>query len=317
MRHLSGKIIHLLLVLFAVTAFTFVVLDLLPVSIVHEVAGRGAAAGDIAALRQQLGLDEPVLLRYGRWLAGLMRGELGRSLSSGEPVAAALANQFPVTLELLLLGQLIAVSLAVPVGILSAWRAGSRIDRLFGTLGFALSSIPNFALAIILIFFFSIRLKWLPATGFTPLSEGLLANLRGMLLPALSIALVEWVILMRVLRSDLIATLQEDFILLARAKGLPTWSILFRHALRPSCFTLITVLGIDFGNLIGAAVIIENIFALPGVGRLLLSSIFAQDFPMVQGCVLVTVLGYVLVNHLVDLGYSLLDPRIRKEGSHG
>lgn len=317
MRFLSGKFIHLLAVVFAVTALTFVMLNLLPASIAHEIAGQNATAGNVAALQKQLGLNDPVLVRYGRWLADALQGNLGSSLVTGQPVARIIASHLPVTLELLLLSQLFALLLAVPIGIVSAWRADSKIDRLFGTIGFGLVSIPSFALAIVLIFFFSLRLKWLPATGYITLDEGAWQNLKGFVLPALSIALVEWVTLMRVLRSDMISTLQEDFILLARAKGLPTWRILIRHALRPSCFSLITLCGLHIGNLIGGAVIIEQLFALPGVGRLLLSSIFAQDFPMVQGCVLLIAVSYVTVNFLVDASYGLLDPRVRKEESGG
>lgn len=317
MRLWARKITHLLLVVFAVSAITFVVLDLMPLSIAHEIAGRRANAGDIAAIREALRLDDPVPVRFGSWLVGVLRGELGNSMMTGEPVGASLRSHFPVTLELLVLSQLFALLLAVPVGIFSAWRAGGWADRFFGAVGLAMASLPNFALAIVLIFFFSLRLKWLPATGYTSPSEGLLGNLTGFILPALSIALVEWVILMRVLRNDLISTLQEDFILLARAKGLSTWSILIRHALRPSCFSMITLLGIQIGNLIGGAVVVENLFALPGIGRLLLSAIFAQDFPVVQGCVLFIALAYVGVNFLVDLSYGLLDPRIRKGGARG
>src|SRR6185369_3282604 len=315
MHFYAGKFIHLLIVVFAVTALTFVMLNLLPGSVAHEIAGQSATVGDVAALREQLGLNAPVLVRYCRWLTGALRGELGNSLVTGQAVTKAIASHLPVTVELLLLSQLIALLLAVPIGILSAWRPDSKTDRLFGTIGFGLVSIPSFALAILLIFFFSLRLKWFPATGYNALNEGVLLNLKGFILPALSIALVEWVTLMRVLRSDLIATLQEDFILLARAKGLPAWRILIRHALRPSSFSLITLCGLHIGNLIGGAVIIENLFALPGVGRLLLSSIFAQDFPMVQGCVLFIAIGYVTVNFLVDASYGLLDPRVRKEGT--
>src|SRR6185369_1196569 len=317
MRFLSGKFIHLLAVVFAVTALTFMMLNLLPTSIAHEIAGQNATAGNVAALQKQLGLNDPVLVRYGRWLADALQGNLGSSLVTGQPVARIIAAHLPVTLELLLLSQLFALLLAVPIGIVSAWRADSKIDRLFGTIGFGLVSIPSFALAIVLIFFFSLRLKWFPATGYTALNVGVWQNLKGFVLPALSIALVEWVTLMRVLRSDMIATLQEDFILLARAKGLPTRRILIRHALQPSCFSLITLCGLHIGNLIGGAVIIEQLFALPGVGRLLLSSIFAQDFPMVQGCVLLIAVSYVIVNFLVDASYGLLDPRVRKEESGG
>ena len=317
MRFWSGKLVHLILVVLAVTVITFAMLDLLPVSIVHEIAGRSATAADIAAIRAGLALNDPLPVRYGRWLADLLHGDFGRSLTSGQPVGAALRSQLPVTIELLLLAQLISLTLALPVGIVSAWRADGKLDRFFGTLGFALSSLPSFALAVVFIFVFSLRLKWFPATGYTPLAGGVWANLQGMVLPAASIALVEWVVLMRVLRGDLISTLQEDFILLARAKGLPTWSILLRHALRPSCFSLVTLLGVHAGNLIGGAVIVENLFALPGIGRLLLTGIFAQDFPLVQGCVLLIAVGYVAVNFLVDLCYGLIDPRIRKGGSLG
>ncbi len=318
MRFIGGKLLHLAVVLMAVTVLTFAMLDLLPASTAHAVAGPTAAAEDIAAIRKELGLDDPSVVRYGRWLAGALRGELGVSHVSGQPVAEALASHLPVTAELIVLAQLFALLLAIPVALPSAWRAESRFDRFFTTLGFGLNSIPSFALAVVLVYVFSLQLKWLPATGFVPLSAGIWPNLKGLFLPAVSIALVEWVILMRVLRSELIATLQEDFILLARAKGLPDRKILLRHALRPSLFGTLTVFGLQIGNMIGGAVIIEQLFALPGVGRLLVSSIFAQDLPMVQGCVLLITLGYVAINFLVDVGYGLLDPRLAaKEARSG
>lgn len=317
MRFLAGKFLHLLVVVLTVSVVTFVMLDLLPVSIAHEVAGHDATVGTIAAIREGLGLNDPVLVRYGKWLADVLHGDLGTSFSTNQSVSAALRTHLPVTLELLVLAQLLALALAVPIGIVSAWKAGSRFDRLFGAIGFALTAIPGYVLAIVLIFIFSLRLKWFPATGYIPLGEGFWVNLHGFVLPAFSIALIEWVVLMRVLRSDMIATLREDFILLARAKGLPTWRILLRHALRPSCFSMITLLGIHVGNLIGGAVIVENLFALPGVGRLLLAGIFAQDFPIVQGCVLIISVGYVVINFMVDACYVLLDPRVRREGSGG
>ena len=167
MRFIVGKFIHLLLVVFAVTALTFVMLNLLPSSIAHEIAGQSATVGDVAAIRAQLGLNDPVFVRYGRWLADALRGDLGYSLFSGQPVTQAIASHLPVTLELLALSQLLALVLAVPIGIVTAWRADSKIDRLFGTIGFGLVSIPSFALAILLILLFSLRLKWFPATGYT------------------------------------------------------------------------------------------------------------------------------------------------------
>lgn len=311
MRFFWNKITHLLLVVLAVTLLTFVMTDRLPADIAAEVAGHGASAAELAEMRERLGLNRPVLLRYAAWMGGVCRGELGKSLATELPVSHALRSHLPVTLELLVLSQFFALLLALPAGIVTAWRSGSLIDRVTGTIAFGCAALPNYAMAMGLVFLFGLKLKLLPATGYTPISAGIFANLKGFLLPAISIALVEWVILMRVLRSDLIATLKEDFILLARCKGLPTWRILLVHALRPSCFTFITVLGMQTASLIGGAVIIETLFALPGVGRLLVTAIFAQDYPMVQGGVLLISVAYVFINFLVDICYAVLDPRVR------
>lgn len=311
------KLLHLLLVMLAVTLLTFVMTDRLPADIAAEVAGSGASGTELMGVRERLGLNRPVLLRYATWMGGVCRGELGNSLATEQPVLEALRSHLPVTLELLALSQLFALLLALPAGIITAWRSGSLVDRVTGTVAFGCASLPNYALAMGLVFLCALKLKLLPATGYTPMSAGIIVNLKGFLLPALSIALVEWVTLMRVLRSDLIATLKEDFILLARCKGLPTWRILLVHALRPSCFTFITVLGMQTASLIGGAVIIETVFALPGIGRLLVSAIFAQDFPVVQGAVLLISVAYVLINFLVDICYGFMDPRVRTEAGNG
>ncbi len=317
MRQTGNKLFHLLLVLLAVTALTFVMTDRLPADIAAEVAGHGASAAELAELRERLGLNRPVLLRYATWLGGVCQGEFGKSLATEQPVSQTLASHLPVTLELLALSQLFALLLALPAGIISAWRAGSWIDRLTGTLAFGCAALPNYVMAMGLVLLCALKFKLLPATGYYPLHAGIIANLKGFLLPALSIALVEWVTLMRVLRSDLIATLKEEFILLARCKGVPPWRILLIHALRPSCFSFITVLGMQTAHLIGGAVIIETIFALPGIGRLLVTAIFAQDYPLVQGTVFLIAVAYVALNFLVDLAYGVLDPRVRTGGGNG
>lgn len=317
MRFFWNKITHLLLVVLAVTMLTFVMTDRLPADIAAEIAGHGANSVELAEVRERLGLNRPVFIRYASWMGGVCRGELGKSLATDQPVTAALRGHLPVTLELLILSQIFALLLALPAGIITAWRSGSLLDRVTGTFAFGCASLPNYAMAMGLVFLFALKFKLLPATGYTPLSMGIFANLKGFLLPALSIALVEWVTLMRVLRGDLIATLKEDFILLARCKGLPTWRILLVHALRPSCFTFITILGMQTASLIGGAVIIETLFALPGIGRLLVTAIFAQDFPMIQGGVLLISVAYVLINFLVDLCYVVLDPRIRTGVANG
>jgi peptide/nickel transport system permease protein len=187
------------------------------------------------------------------------------------------------------------------------------VDKTFTSIAFATMSVPVFVMAIVLIYLFALKLPWLPATGYVPLSDGLWPNIRSFLLPALSLAMVEWVALMRVLRSDMISTLKEDYILMARSKGLPAYHILIRHALRPSLFTLITILGMQIGNLIGGALIVETIFALPGIGRLMVGAIYGRDFLMVQGCILFITVAYVIVNSIVDICYFALDPRIRRE----
>jgi peptide/nickel transport system permease protein len=317
MQLVSKKLLHLFLVVLAVTLLTFVMTDRLPADIAAEIAGHGASAAELAEVRESLGLNRPVLLRYALWIGGVCRGEFGKSLATEQPVINVLRSHLPVTLELLALAQLFALLLALPAGIISAWRSGSLVDRATGTIAFGCASLPNYAMAMGLVFLCALKLKLLPATGYTPLSAGIVANLKGFLLPALSIALVEWVTLMRVLRSDLIATLKEDFILLARCKGLPAWRILLVHALRPSCFTFITVLGMQTASLIGGAVIIETVFALPGIGRLLVTAIFAQDYPVVQGAVLLISVAYVCINFLVDLCYALLDPRVRTDVANG
>jgi peptide/nickel transport system permease protein len=311
MRYLGRKLLRLVFVVAAVTTLTFLLVALLPGDIAYLVVGPTATPAEVQAVRQQLGLDRPMLVRYGEWLAALAHGDLGVSLRTSEPVGEAILSRLPVTIELMLLAQVIAVALAVPLGVLCAYRQNRWVDRAVTLASFAMISVPPFVMALVLIFTVALRLGWLPATGYVPLSEGLWGNLRTFTLPALSIALIEWVTLMRLLRNDMIVTLQEDFIAMARAKGLPAWHILLRHALRPSSFSLITILGLQIGALIGGTLVIESIFALPGVGRLLLTGILSRDYVVVQGCILFIAVAYVVINFLVDLTYSFLDPRIR------
>lgn len=317
MRYLGRKLLRLVFVVVAVTTLTFLLVALLPGDIAYLIVGDTANPDEVEAVRKQLGLDRPMLVRYGDWLAALAQGDFGISLRTSEPVGEAILSRLPVTIELMLLAQVIAVALAVPLGVLCAYRQNRWIDRIVTLAGFAMISVPPFVMALVLIFTVALRLGWLPATGYVALSEGLWGNLRTFALPALSIALIEWVTLMRLLRNDMIMTLQEDFIAMARAKGLPAWRILFRHALRPSSFSLITILGLQIGALIGGTLIIESIFALPGIGRLLLTGIFSRDYVVVQGCILFIAVAYVVINFLVDLTYSFLDPRIRVGGRDG
>jgi peptide/nickel transport system permease protein len=315
---LAGKkLIHLLFVLFAVSAITFLMVNLLPGDVSYVIGGEDATPEDIQAIREAFGLDGNIIVRYFDWLGEILQGNLGESYLTGEPVLTAIADRLPITIELIIISQFIALALALPAGIYSAYRHSTFIDRFISGCGFTTLSIPSFVMALMLIFVFALQLKWLPATGYIPLSEGVWQNLQTFLLPSLSIALIEWVPLMRILRTDMITTLQEDFIMVARAKGMPTWRILFRDALKPSSLTLITILGLQIGHWIGAAVIIEMIYAMPGIGRLLVDAVFSRDFLMVQGCVLIITAAYVAINVLVDFLYTLLDPRIRREVHNG
>jgi peptide/nickel transport system permease protein len=249
-------------------------------------------------------------VRYVAWIGGALRGELGKSYQTGQPVSDAIALRLPVTLQLLLTAQFLALLFAIPAGIISAYRAGRVADKVITTLTFVFLAAPSFIIAIVLAFLFAVLLHWFPATGYIPLTEDLFGNLRTFTLPAVTLALIEWPILSRVLRNDMIATLQEDYISLAKAKGLSDIYILFRHALKPSSFTLITIAGVQLGNLISGAVIVESIFALPGIGSLLVTSIHAREVLMVQGIVVLTAVAYVTINLAVDLLYGALDPRV-------
>ncbi|MGD9332277.1 MAG: ABC transporter permease [Desulfobacterales bacterium] len=317
MALITKKMARLVVVVLAVSAITFLMLNTLPGDVAYVVGGEQASAEDVRAIRHDLGLDRHLGLRYLAWLGRVAVGNLGQSYVSYEPVSQAILARLPVTIELIFISQIMALVLAIPAGIACAHTSPSILDRGVTATAFASLSVPSFVMALLLIFLFALKLDWLPATGFRPLSEGLAENLQSLLLPAFSIALIEWVPLMRVLRSDMIQTLKEDFILMARAKGMPTWRILLRDALKPSSLTLVTILGLQIGHWIGAAVVIENIFALPGIGSLLVTSIFARDYLMVQGCVLLITVAYVVINMLVDMLYAMLDPRIRREGTHG
>jgi peptide/nickel transport system permease protein len=308
---IAYRLAYLLPVLFAVTLLTFLIASLLPGDLAHAMLGDQATPEAVAALRRDMGLDQPLWWRYLHWLGGILQGDFGRSFRTGEPVLGAILARLPVSLELMLLAEITALAISIPLAIQCAVNSGGTFDRVVTGVAFAKLSIPNFMAAILLIYVFAVALRLLPATGYTPLEEDWLGNLRSMLLPALTLALAEWPVLMRVLRSDMIATLQEDYITMAKAKGLKQRRILFVHALKPSSLTLITVAGINIGRLIGGAVIVESVFALPGIGRLLLGAIYTRDFMILQGVVLFVAAGFVIVNFLVDMLYAVLDPRVR------
>lgn len=310
---LRSRLLSLVLVVWGVTIATFVLANLLPGDPVLALLGENATPEAIEVLRQKLGLDRPLMVRYADWLFSALQGDFGASYRTEEPVFEMIMQRLPVTLEIVVLTQIVALAVAVPGGIFSAWRARGKFDRaaMAGSLG--LLSMPPFLIGILLIYLFALKLGWLPATGFVPLDESLLENLQSVALPVLALALAEIPVYLRLLREDMMQTLQQDFITVARAKGMPPRRILMSHALRPSSFSLITVVGVNVGRLIGGAIIVEVLFALPGIGSLLIESVYQQDFMVLQGIVLFVAVAFVLVNATVDALYNFLDPRT----SHG
>lgn len=311
LRRIRTQILTLIAIVFAATALTFAVTEILPGDAAVAILGDTATEAEIQSLRQELGLERPLVVRYADWLGNAMTGDLGRSYRTRESIAVMIGQRLPVTIELIILTQIIALGLAVPAGIIAAYRNRSGIDHALGSVSIGLLSTPAFVIGIGLIYTLSVALGWFPASGYVRPSDGILDNLHSMILPALTLALAEFPVYMRLLRADMIATLQQDFILVARAKGLGVRDILIGHALRPSSLSLVTVIGINLGRLVGGAVIIETLFAIPGIGQMLVNAVYQHDHFAIQGVVLVVATGFVLINIAVDMAYALLDPRVR------
>ncbi len=311
-RFLLLKVGHVVVVLFLVSLLATVMMDLTPGGPALAILGESATQEQVDALNEEMGLNKPLVERYGDWIGGVATGDFGESYRTGQPVIEAIKQRMPVTLELALLALVMSLVLAIPIAVYASYRSDGRFDRIWSVISSVLISAPHFVVALLAAFLLAVKLKWFPVTGWNPISDGLAANLKSAFLPALTLALGEIAIFSRVLRADMIATLQNDFVLAARAKGLTARYVLFRHALRPSSFSLLTLAALSLGRFLGGAVIVEVIFALPGVGQLMVQSIFASDLFMVQGVVMFVALVYVGLNALVDVLYAYLDPRVRQ-----
>lgn len=305
---LGRSIAVVLLVTIAVVAL----LSLAPGSASEVILGENATPEAVAEMDAQLGLDQSIWMQYFDWLKNAVQGDLGSSPLTNQSVTGAIIERLPVTLELAALGLLIALAVAVLMGVISASRPGSMLDRGTNALSAVFLSVPAFIAGPILIYFFAIQLQIFPVIGWSDISEGLGPNLQSAFLPAIAIALTEIASFHRLLRTDLISTLGEDYIAAARAKGMSGTYVMFRHAFRPSSFSLITLAGMNLGRLIGGTVIVETLFGLPGLGQLIASSITNRDLIMVQGIVVFIAVVYVGINTIVDLSYGLIDPRVRK-----
>jgi peptide/nickel transport system permease protein len=317
-RTVLERLAKLLIVVLIVSFLTFLLTKLLPGSPVNTILGSEASNPVAkAALENKLGLNKPFHEQYFGYLHDVIfEQDLGKSYSQDIPTTTSLSQRLPASLQLMLMAQVISLLISIPLALFSAYRANSRADKAITAGAFGLISMPGFALAVFLVYIFSLQLGWFPAVRYDRITgpDGLGANLKSVALPVAVLAAGLTAVYTRLLRSDLIATLQEDFVLMARSKGLPTWHILLRHALRPSSFSLLTVFGINFGTLIGGSVIVETFFVIPGVGELAVRSILQREYLVVQGVVLVIATAFVVVNVITDLLYSVLDPRVRRAG---
>jgi peptide/nickel transport system permease protein len=311
LSYVIRRVVATVPVMAVVALFVFSLLYIAPGDPAAVIAGDQATPADVERIRASLGLDRPFLIRFGDWVWHILHGDLGTSIFSNLPVTTMIGQRIEPTLSLMTITLLFAVCVAVPIGVVAAWKAGSLIDRAimaFAVLGF---SVPVFVVGYLLAYVFALQLEWLPVQGYTPLSEGLWPWLENLILPAFALGCVYIALIARITRATMLEVLQQDYIRTARSKGVGQTGILYIHALKNAAVPIVTVIGIGVALLIGGAVVTETVFAIPGVGRLTVDAILRRDYPVIQGIVLLFSFVYVLVNLIVDLTYTVLDPRIR------
>ena len=309
--YLIRRILATIPVMAIVALFVFSLLYIAPGDPAAVIAGDQATPADVERIRQNLGLDRPFLVQFGDWITRLAQLDLGRSIFTNLPVTTMIAQRIEPTMSLMAVTLLFSVIVAVPIGVLAAWKAGTWIDRAimaFAVFGF---SVPVFVVGYLLAYVFALQLEWLPVQGYTSFSKGLWPWLENLILPAIALGCVYIALIARITRATMMEVLQQDYIRTARVKGLGQAPILFLHALKNASVPIVTVIGIGIALLIGGAVVTESVFAIPGLGRLTVDAILRRDYPVIQGVVLLFSFIYVLVNLVIDLIYTLLDPRIR------
>lgn len=306
------RLIHSLFIIWAVATLVFFLLQMIPGDPVARMLGEQYSPEAAEALRRKLGLHQPVYVQYWKWIGNALRGDLGRSIATGETVGEAIEAALPKTLSIAIVSFFISVMIALPTGIIAALRRNSFADYFVSVLAFVGVSMPSFWFGIILVIVFAVHLGWLPAIGYTPIAEGGVGGwLQHLLLPALASGAAYAAILMRFVRAGLLEVLGNDYVRTARAKGLREWSVVTRHALRNSLIPVVTVAGIQLALLLNGTVVIEIVFSIRGIGRLLVGGIFDRDYPVVQGVILLVAVIFVTANLVVDMMYTFLDPRIR------
>jgi ABC-type dipeptide/oligopeptide/nickel transport system permease component len=304
-RRLLYRALLALPAVWLILTMVFLLVHIVPGDPVLQMLGEGARAEDVTRLRHELGLDLPVGAQYAHYLRGLARGDLGQSIRFQRPVLRVVLEHYPATLELALIALLVCAALSIPAGVLAAARQGRGADHAVGLLSLLGLSIPNFALGPVLILLFSVQIGWLPVSGRGGLSH--------LILPSITLGAALAAILTRMVRTSMIEELSSDYVRTARAKGLSESAVLFRHAFRNALIPIVTILGLQFGTLLAGTIVTETIFAWPGIGRMAVQAIEARDYPLLQGCILVIAVSYVLVNLATDVFYALVDPRVRFE----
>ncbi len=302
-RHLLHRLLLTLPALWLVLTLVFLLIHIVPGDPVEQMLGEGAAPGQVLELRHTLGLDRPLIVQYGGYLWEIAHGDLGQSFKFQAPVRRVIFERYPATMQLAFLALLVCAAIAIPAGVLAAYRRGHTADRAVSVFTLFGLAVPNFALGPLLITLFSIKLGWLPVSG----RDGAL----NYILPAATLGAALAAILTRMVRGAMLEELSSDYVRTARAKGLTTSAVLVRHALRNALIPIITILGLQFGTLLAGTIVTETIFSWPGIGRLTVQAISSRDYPLLQGCILVIALSYVLVNLLTDVLYSFIDPRVR------
>ena len=310
-NYIVRRILATIPVMVVVAMFVFSLLFIAPGDPAAVIAGDQATPADVERIRQNLGLDRPFLVQFSDWAWRLLQADLGRSIFTNLPVTTMIAQRVEPTLSLMLVTLVFSVVVAVPIGVLAAWKVGTWIDR--AIMGFAVFgfSVPVFVVGYLLAYFFALQLEWLPVQGYTPIAQGVGPWFLNLILPAIALGCVYIALIARITRATMLEVLQQDYIRTARAKGLAQGPILFLHALKNASVPIVTVIGIGIALLIGGAVVTESVFAIPGLGRLTVDAILRRDYPVIQGVVLLFSFVYVLVNLGIDLVYTLIDPRIR------
>jgi peptide/nickel transport system permease protein len=311
LRYAFKRLLATIPVMGVVALFVFSLLYVSPGDPAAVIAGDIATEQDIARIRAQLGLDQPYFVRFGHWLADLARGDLGTSIFTKLPVSTLIAQRIEPTLALTVCTLIVAVALAVPLGVIAAARAGGWIDRIVMAVSVMGFSVPVFVIAYGLILLFAVQLDWLPVQGYRSLADGFGPFIRHMILPSLALGIVYMALIARITRATMLDVLAQDYVRTAHAKGLAPGTVLTRHALKNAAVPIVTIIGIGVALLIGGVVVTETVFAIPGLGRLTVDAVLRRDYPIIQGITLLFSAVYVLVNLLVDLSYSLFDPRIR------